>query len=168
MFACPTCQHKNHIGALFCEVCGTYFHTGGTLRTEPLPEEYQTVPLPTTFPSPIQNPITTIAPLTLIVAEDDRKFQVHPHNTTTLLGRSDRKARLVVDIDFTGRNGEEYGISRRHARMHFLNGRYMLEDLESLNGTYLNGRRLRPYLPEVLHDSDEVRLGKIILKVSIQ
>lgn len=168
MFDCPTCNQKNREGALFCEACGTYFHTGGTLSTEPLEEEVVSQPGPSGFPAPVQSAVSTISPLTLIAQDDGREFMVNPGNTTTLLGRSDHKARLVVDIDFTGPDGAEYGISRRHARMHFLNGHYMLEDLESLNGTYLNGRKLRPYLPEVLHNSDEVRLANLVLTVSLQ
>jgi hypothetical protein len=168
MFECPTCGYANHEGVIFCEACGAYFHTGGSLATDQIKEETASKLAPSGFPRPDLEATATRAVLVLTSPVDSRRFVVQPHSATTLLGRSDRKARLIVDVDVTGDDGQTYGISRRHARAHFLNGHYLLEDLESLNGTYLNGRKLRPYLPEVLHDGDEIKLGNLALKVSLE
>jgi pSer/pThr/pTyr-binding forkhead associated (FHA) protein len=51
-------------------------------------------------------------------------------------------------------------ISRRHARIDFDGGRYLLEDLGSTNGTYLNGRRLTE--PAPLKNGDVVEFGESI------
>ena len=51
--------------------------------------------------------------------------------------------------------------SRRHARILVANGRAILEDLGSKNGTSLNGTRVDS--PEVLADRDEVRIGDVVL-----
>jgi len=168
MIACPTCGFKNHEGALFCEACGVYFHTGGALATNALPVESGSKPGPSGFPAASAGPAGASTRLTLISPADGRRFAIASEPSTTLLGRSDRKARLFVDVDLAGEDGQAFGVSRRHARMHFSNGHFLLEDLESLNGTYLNGRKLRPYLPEVLHDSDEIKLGSLVLKVSLE
>ncbi len=48
-------------------------------------------------------------------------------------------------------------VSRRHAEIRRQDGRYILLDLGSFNGTLLNGRRIVE--PEVLHDNDRVELG---------
>jgi len=49
-------------------------------------------------------------------------------------------------------------VSRRHARIEFADGRYILEDLGSTNGTYLNGRRLTEAAP--LKDNDVIEFGE--------
>jgi len=168
MFVCPTCGYKNHEGALFCDSCGAYFHTGGPLATNALDDDKGSRPGPSGFSQ--SDPPAPGADTVLVLASDDgrARFVVDARRKTVLLGRSDRKSRLVVDVDLTGEDGQAYGISRRHARAHFSNGSYLLEDLESLNGTYLNGRKLRPYLPEVIHDGDEIRLGSLALRASIE
>ena len=48
-------------------------------------------------------------------------------------------------------------VSRRHARIVIADGKATLEDLESKNGTYLNGEGIRR--PAPLSDGDEVRIG---------
>ncbi len=48
-------------------------------------------------------------------------------------------------------------ISRRHARLVYQQGNYLLEDLGSSNGTFLNGQRLQA--PQVLANGAEIQLG---------
>ncbi|MFY9550348.1 MAG: FHA domain-containing protein [Thermoanaerobaculia bacterium] len=48
-------------------------------------------------------------------------------------------------------------VSRRHARILVAGGKATLEDLESKNGTHLNGKKIERRSP--LSDGDEVRIG---------
>ncbi len=52
-------------------------------------------------------------------------------------------------------------ISRKHARLTFQGGKYVLEDLGSTNGTFVNGQRLAG--PVVLKAGDVVSLGEQIV-----
>lgn len=52
-------------------------------------------------------------------------------------------------------------VSRRHARLTFQGGKYVLEDLGSTNGTFVNGQRLSG--PHVLKAGDVVALGEQIV-----
>lgn len=54
-------------------------------------------------------------------------------------------------------------ISRRHARLTFQGGKYVLEDLGSTNGTFVNGQRLAG--PRVLKDGEVVSFGEQIVLV---
>jgi hypothetical protein len=51
-------------------------------------------------------------------------------------------------------------VSRRHARLMLQGGRYVLEDLGSTNGTFVNGRRISA--PYVLKPGDVISLGESI------
>jgi hypothetical protein len=51
-------------------------------------------------------------------------------------------------------------ISRRHAMISVANGVYLLRDLQSQNGTFVNGQRIAEH---VLADGDRVRVGNIEL-----
>ena len=52
-------------------------------------------------------------------------------------------------------------ISRKHSRLSFQGGKYVLEDLGSTNGTFVNGQRLSG--PVVLKPGDVVSLGEQIV-----
>ncbi len=52
-------------------------------------------------------------------------------------------------------------VSRKHARLTFQGGKYVLEDLGSTNGTFVNGQRLAS--PIVLKSGDVVSLGEQIV-----
>ncbi len=54
-------------------------------------------------------------------------------------------------------------VSRKHARMTFQGGKFVLEDLGSTNGTFVNGQRLTS--PTVLKPGDVVALGEQIVLI---
>ncbi|MDX1433177.1 MAG: FHA domain-containing protein, partial [Gammaproteobacteria bacterium] len=56
-------------------------------------------------------------------------------------------------------------LSRHHAEIrHELNGRYVIRDLESLNGVYVNGKKCRS---AVLANGDVIELGDVTLKFAV-
>jgi pSer/pThr/pTyr-binding forkhead associated (FHA) protein len=54
-------------------------------------------------------------------------------------------------------------VSRRHARLTFQGGKFVLEDLGSTNGTFVNGQRLAG--PRVLKAGEVVSFGEQIVLV---
>jgi hypothetical protein len=54
-------------------------------------------------------------------------------------------------------------ISQEHARISNRNGSWVLEDLGSTNGTYLNQRRVT--VPTEISPGDRIRVGKTVLEV---
>lgn len=72
------------------------------------------------------------------------------------IGRSPELSQIVI-------SGQ--GVSRRQARITIARGRIIIEDLNSTNGTLLNGRRLSPYKPAELRPGDKLAFGKTELSV---
>lgn len=70
---------------------------------------------------------------------------------TSRIGRSEESDIVLNDPS----------VSRTHAVVEIAAGRATLRDLDSTNGTFLNGRRIRA---ETLRDGDEVQLGNTRLR----
>jgi pSer/pThr/pTyr-binding forkhead associated (FHA) protein len=51
-----------------------------------------------------------------------------------------------------------------HARIFVENSQYMLEDENSTNFTFLNRQKLTAKTPTALHDNDEIKLGRVLLR----
>ena len=60
---------------------------------------------------------------------------------------------------------EEDSVSKQHARLTRTADRFELEDLESSNGTFVNGRRLHGRVE--IKPGDLLRLGAVILKLEV-
>jgi len=81
------------------------------------------------------------------------------------LGQQYDLADTVVDI---GRQEEcvisipSSKVSRRHASVQRVLGRYTVTDLGSTNGTFLNGQRLEK--AQQLKDGDKIKVGELVLK----
>ena len=56
-------------------------------------------------------------------------------------------------------------ISRRHAEISYANGHYILRDLASRNGTFVNKQRIAQGNVHVLNLNDEVSFGKIAFRI---
>jgi pSer/pThr/pTyr-binding forkhead associated (FHA) protein len=82
------------------------------------------------------------------------------------LGRRDRhSSALQADVDLTPYGAQELGVSRTHAAIRVSGEGVSIIDLNSTNGTYLNGFVLRPHQPYKLRHGDEITLGKLTLQV---
>jgi hypothetical protein len=81
-----------------------------------------------------------------------------------ILGRAGGDA--VPNVDLSPYDAQKMGVSRQHAKLTHENATIMIQDLDSVNGTFLNGKRLLPYQPRVLRNDDELGLGRMILRVS--
>jgi pSer/pThr/pTyr-binding forkhead associated (FHA) protein len=84
-----------------------------------------------------------------------------------VIGRSDSKSSYIPDIDLASYNGLEKGVSRRHAAFVRYQGKVHILDLNSVNGTYLNGEKLVSEVPYLLNNGDEITLASLNLKISI-
>src|SRR5438105_11790079 len=54
-------------------------------------------------------------------------------------------------------------VSKRHSRIVLKDGKYIIVDLKSTNGTYVNGRKIMS--PQVIKASDKIYIGDFILSI---
>jgi len=106
------------------------------------------------------------ARLTLI--RGGRKGQEFPlEDGKNLIGRWDPETGSFPEVDLE-QDDPEAKISRKHAMIIIENGKITIEDIGSLNGTYVNrGNRLIPGTPIELKTGDEIIIGKTFLKLIV-
>lgn len=80
-----------------------------------------------------------------------------------IVGRSDDASDYHPDIDLSAFEARERGVSRRHAALVQFKGSLHVVDLGSVNGTFINGKRLAPETPFPISPGDEMRLGTLDL-----
>jgi pSer/pThr/pTyr-binding forkhead associated (FHA) protein len=84
-----------------------------------------------------------------------------------LIGRWDPETGSFPEVDLE-QDDPEAKISRKHAMIIIENGRITVEDIGSLNGTYVNrGNRLIPGSPLEVKSGDELIIGKTFLKLVV-
>jgi len=75
-----------------------------------------------------------------------------------IMGRSDENI-THIDINLAAYKAAQLGVSRCHAALEVVDKTLMISDLNSTNGTFLNGQRISPSQRRVVRDSDEILLG---------
>lgn len=107
------------------------------------------------------------ATLRIEVDGSHHPITIHPSDEM-IIGRRDPMSDHVPEIDLTPHAGYQLGLSRRHAILKRINNHLHVVDQGSRNGTYLNGSRLTPQVAIKLHDGDELRMGKMVLRLYFQ
>lgn len=109
------------------------------------------------------------AKLVLIRGDKDARkgFEFPLEEGKNLIGRWDPETGSFPEVDLE-QDDREAKISRKHAMIIIENGKLTIEDIGSLNGTYVNrGNRLIPGTPVELKTGDEIIIGKTFLKLVV-
>mgnify|MGYP001085235873 CR=1 FL=1 len=78
-----------------------------------------------------------------------------------IIGRSDAGSSYVPDVDLAPFGAQQRGISRRHAAIVRRQGAIYVVDLGSMNGTFVNNKRLSPQSAHILADGDRLSLANL-------
>jgi hypothetical protein len=74
-----------------------------------------------------------------------------------VVGRNPQQAQLIISDD---------SVSRRHARLRAKSGKLLVEDLDSANGTLVNGERIAPNRPISVERGATIEFGAVKLTIS--
>ena len=167
MVKCLICEAEHPENTIFCEECGAYLSGGDQKETVPLvvAEVIWMAGEETSEASGGE----VISPLGLkLTIPDSRRDVEVPLTKEVNIGRLDPTSVSFPEVDLTSDGGLERGVSRRHAKITRRGSEVFVKDLGSINGTFLNRKKLTPYLPRALRSGDELQLGELILRVSFQ
>ena len=159
---CPRCSFNNIQGALFCIDCGAPLSSIPTPENN-LPVEEETSP-GTSAPPPAYTAVITGS---LVLEQSSVLLPLPKERTELTLGREDAPSGIVPDINLEAHGGHEAGVGRKHARLVIIEGRLYLEDQGSINGTFINRKKLAPETPQPLNDGDEIRLGRFVMRYQL-
>jgi pSer/pThr/pTyr-binding forkhead associated (FHA) protein len=81
------------------------------------------------------------------------------------LGRSVPGQAVVPDIDLDPLEAGMHGVSRLHAELGVGDDQVYLKDLESANGTMVNGKRIPPQRPVSVSNGDLIEIGSLRLQL---
>lgn len=172
MQRCSHCNAQQFEGTIFCSECGATLTAEGPRReiTAALSSSSDGVPTVVEAESSVLVP----APMTptpsqsvcFVVINSGRRIVVDA-GEDLLVGRKDNQRGIYPDVDLGLDGGYDAGVSRRHAIISPQAGGYNLEDLDSANGTFVNGQRLPPKASAPLQHGDELKFGTLILRFEI-
>ena len=141
---CPECGFQNPEAANYCAKCGALLvrdESGSDTTMSFTPEEGEE-------DSPLLDELKTEGPALVVRSGGGRAgehFLLEAESVT--VGRSPDCDIFLDDVT----------VSRRHALVKQSDGRFLIEDQGSLNGTFLNKKRIES---APLEDGDELQIGK--------
>ena len=142
---CPECGFQNPEAANYCAKCGALLHDreseSGEQTQQFSPEERDEV-LETL------GDIGVHGPALVVRSGGGRSGETFaPEGERTTIGRSPDCGIFLDDVT----------VSRKHAVLMQRDGRWLIEDQGSLNGTFVNRKRVES---AELEDGDELQIGK--------
>jgi hypothetical protein len=183
---CPQCGASVIPGEAFCDTCGAPLSAPAravAAAPAPAPAAAPSIPAqpvypppqpavaasmpgspaPAPAPPPMALPRMMLAPGRLVVVATGTQIPL-PASGEAIIGRADPVSQFTPDVDLTPLGALEQGVGRRHARLFIQGGRVLIEDLDSTNGTQVNGQRLAPRQPRPLDNGDTIQFGRLALQ----
>lgn len=114
-------------------------------------------PSPSPAPQPRRFPPVPVMQQARLLSAEGQVLLTLKQEPELLVGR---EAGLALRL-------EHRSVSRRHACLRFVEQRYLLEDLGSTNGTFLNGTRLVKGTTHPLSPNDTLRFGDIVCTFTV-
>jgi pSer/pThr/pTyr-binding forkhead associated (FHA) protein len=145
---CNQCGHQNALGANFCSSCGA-----------PLEQDADPTTITFTLDAPIDAPDEEVSVTLDEVGETGVLVVKRGPNAGS-------RFNLTAEVTTAGRHPDsdifldDITVSRRHAEIVHAAGGYIVRDVGSLNGTYLNRERIEQ---APLQNGDELQIGKFKL-----
>jgi pSer/pThr/pTyr-binding forkhead associated (FHA) protein len=145
---CPECGFVNPEGANYCQKCGAYLGRGEGGSDEPTTMTYKVDETGELQPVDLDKEVEQAGAALVIRSGGGRSGESFTIDEDRMsIGRTPDAAVFLDDVT----------VSRNHALLVRRQDGYYIDDLGSLNGTYVNRRRIESHK---LNDGDEIQVGK--------
>lgn len=166
MITCSVCRNRELEGELFCSECGARLPSGPPVATSTAAfAETSRIRESARVPSTAFDSLRS-GQIGLLI-DGAAKTIVLEGRPEYILGREGSE-QLVPDLNLNPYGAREKGVSRVHAALRHDRTQLLLIDLGSTNGTRLNGKPLAAHQPARVENGDEIRLGKLMLRINFR
>ncbi len=152
MAICNECGFENPEGARFCSSCGVPI--GMTSSADDPTALHTSIIVPDgSFDLPSVEDLPPNALATLVIRQGPKKgsrIALEGGGQDVTIGRHPESSIFLDDVT----------VSRRHAVVQPVDGGFLVRDVGSLNGTYVNQERVEE---QILNNGDELQVGKFKL-----
>ena len=166
MQTCPNCGKASDDGESYCYACGHILPQGLqelVNTTARLDSPYEDLPPQRRWGTAYFDSRSQVS----FTFRDSGEILRFPVMGELIIGRRHEEEDVEQpDIDLTPFGGVEKGVSRRHLALVRQHDTIGIVDLGSANSTYLNGQRILPSERRILRDGDELRLGRLVIRIS--
>lgn len=150
---------------MYCSECGTRLIHVSALPTMSIPRDRMDLEALATKPAAPEGPgLESGAILGLRAVATGQTLSLLGRDNYTL-GRSVEGQAIVPDIDLDPFQAYDFGVSRIHAELRMDSDSVYVVDLDSANGTMINGRRCEPQTPVPVRHGDIIQLGRLRLQL---
>lgn len=165
MIECPTCKHQHFVGTIYCAECGTRLIHMSPTPTLTISHEHLEAESHATKPTPPERPALHSGALLglRVIPTGDVHSLLGRVNFT--LGRSLEGQAVIPDVNFAQYDAFDHGVSRLHAEIRLKSDGVYIVDLDSANGTLVNGERLETLKPKRIKHGDIIQLGRMRLQL---
>jgi hypothetical protein len=167
MIVCTNCNSSNMSGSAFCSECGVIL-----LASKPAPGDNHWPEGSSQQPADSGHDVESVLSgrdnwATLQVLESGQLLSLTDRNEFTI-GRTSKGQAVMPDVDLSPHRAYSQGVSRLHAVIKREAEIALLADLDSANGTFLNGRRLKKNEEAALTNGDVVTLGGLRIQILLK
>ncbi len=158
--ACPNCGRPNQRDEFYCNACGHILpHAPDTRRLE---GRYDRMDPRVRWGTASFSEEMRLA----LVPQNGEPIEIDaPEGEDIIIGRLSGDPIAAPNVDLSPFDATEMGVSRLHVAVRRQRNTITITDLGSLNHTYINGQRLYSQELRALRDGDELRLGRMVLRV---
>ncbi len=153
--ACPHCSRPNRLEDAVCFACGAPLQAGAANSTRSFGEQANSR----------DSFFGRDSVLILQVRDTKNVYKLRPqhYKHDIIIGRAD--ASVQPDIDLSEAGAATLGVSRMHLSLRYdpTHATLSVSDMNTVNGTFINGVQLHPQEVRVLRHGDELRLGRLVI-----